>query len=520
MEPAAPPSPPTPALTKSRLLARLQCERRLWLAVHATGEEGASASRQLAFRQGNEVGALARQLAAAERGTGELIDIHGPGGWPEGLARCAARLAEPGLQVLFEAPFAAEGLAVICDIVIRHADGRCWLVEVKSATQMNGKPHVPDAAVQAWAMARAGLAPERVFIRLIDNTFTYRGNGDYRGLFKDIDVTQDVAEWLPRVPELLASSQRIAGGDEPPISPGPQCTTPYPCGFVPHCQAWHEARHGPAPEHPIAILDRRFMGRLQPEERERIAREGWVDLRQLPPGFPADDRAQRVVQATRSGAAWRSPQLAERLRGLPYPRHYLDFETIGLAVPRWAGTRPYQAVPFQWSCHVEHAAGPLEHREHLDVSGTDPRDAFARTLLQAVDGARGCVVVFNQSFEATRLKELAQRFPHHAQALDAVRARLVDLLPIVREHYYHPQQAGSYSLKQLLPAAVPGLGYDALVGVQAGTDAQLAWLEAADPATTPARQQAIAEQLRRYCQLDTRAMVELVRQLGEPTAAP
>jgi hypothetical protein len=61
---------------------------------------------------------------------------------------------------------------------------------------------------------------------------------------------------------------------------------------------------------------------------------------------------------------------------------------------------------------------------------------------------------------------------------------LVDLLPITRSHYYHPTQHGSWSIKAVLPAMVPELGYDALGGVQNGGQAQEAYLEAVDAATS------------------------------------
>jgi hypothetical protein len=38
----------------------------------------------------------------------------------------------------------------------------------------------------------------------------------------------------------------------------------------------------------------------------------------------------------------------------------------------------------------------------------------------------------------------------------------VDLLPAVRNHVYHPDFGGSFSLKDVLPAMVPELRYDTL----------------------------------------------------------
>ncbi|HEY5475189.1 MAG TPA: DUF2779 domain-containing protein, partial [Tepidiformaceae bacterium] len=48
-------------------------------------------------------------------------------------------------------------------------------------------------------------------------------------------------------------------------------------------------------------------------------------------------------------------------------------------LPIFAGTRPYQAQPFQWSDHVLHADGSLDHYEFLADGTADPRRAFAET---------------------------------------------------------------------------------------------------------------------------------------------
>jgi hypothetical protein len=101
-----------------------------------------------------------------------------------------------------------------------------------------------------------------------------------------------------------------------------------------------------------------------------------------------------------------------------------------------------------------------------------------------------------------------------------LRARLVDLLPIARKHYYHPSQHGSWSIKKLLPALAPELCYDALPGVKDGGMAMAAYAKAIAPETTPQRREEIRQELIAYCGLDTLAMVRVWEFLsGSPRAA-
>src|SRR5665811_759468 len=102
--------------------------------------------------------------------------------------------------------------------------------------------------------------------------------------------------------------------------------------------------------------------------------------------------------------------------------------------------------------------------------------------------------VYNAAFEMSRMSELATRYPHLSAALLAINARVVDLLPVARERYYHPSQQGSWSIKKVLPAVVPELRYDALGGVQDGSMAMDAFLEAIHPDTSTERKQQIEQQ--------------------------
>ncbi len=150
----------------------------------------------------------------------------------------------------------------------------------------------------------------------------------------------------------------------------------------------------------------------------------------------------------------------------------------------------------------------MTHKEFLDLSGADPSEAFARSLIELC-GTTGPVFVYNAGFENRIMRELAARFPLYAPGLQAIIDRVVDLLPIARSRYYHPDQHASWSIKAVLPTVCPDLAYDNLDGVQDGQAAQQAFLEAMAPQTTAERKSEIEQQLLAYCQLDTLAMVRL-----------
>jgi hypothetical protein len=138
---------------------------------------------------------------------------------------------------------------------------------------------------------------------------------------------------------------------------------------------------------------------------------------------------------------------------------------------------------------------------------------FAQALIAAC-GERGPIFVYNAGFENARLRELGERFPRLSSALQALSDRVVDLLPIARDHYYHPSQQGSWSIKAVLPALCPDLRYGDLQGVQDGGMAMEAFLEALSAQVSIARKKEIEQQLLAYCALDTYAMVRLWAQFS------
>jgi hypothetical protein len=481
-----------PRLSKSKINAGLQCERRLWLETFRRDAMEVSAEAQAAFDAGNEVGEIARRFF----GPGVLI------GHQDALDHAIAQTRElvaarPRLT-LFEAAFRHADVLVRADVLKPVARGYD-LIEVKSATDVKDT-YINDCAIQAWTISNAGVPLRGIYVAHINNKFVYLGDGDYTGLLVTKDVTEAVRERMTQVPGWVKRFKNVLLGIEPKIKTGAHCGTPYPCACLAYCKAQEPA----GPKFPVDILP--HAGKLVVALQD----EGYADLCKVPASRLKNPRHLRVRAASISGKPFLDPQAAKEIGKLAFPRYYLDFETVSFAVPRWAGTRPYQQLPFQWSCHVERANGTLEAKMFLDLSGQPPMRAFAESMLDAL-GRRGPILVYNAQFEAGRIKEAAEMYPDIAKPLEALLPRVVDLLPIAREHYYHPDMGGSWSIKKVIPTIAPELDYDDLEEVASSGDAPLAYCEAIHPDTTTARRAALDAALRRYCANDTIAMVKLAR---------
>jgi hypothetical protein len=166
------------------------------------------------------------------------------------------------------------------------------------------------------------------------------------------------------------------------------------------------------------------------------------------------------------------------------------------------------------SCHVVGARGRTEHHEHLATGAGDPRPALAEAVVRACEGARS-VVAYNAGFEAKCLDHLADTVPKLRKPLRSIRERLVDLLPVVRDHVYHPDFGGGFGLKAVLPALVPALAYDDLDiadGDTASTALEALLLAPLDTLGAAERKK-LRSNLLAYCGRDTEALVALTERL-------
>jgi len=483
------------ALSKTKLLSLVQCPRKLWLETYSPEllpEPSAEKTAMLAT--GNTVGEIARRLYG--RGAGHVVSFDR--GLRAAIESTRALVERGGREPIFEATFDHDGVSVRVDVLDR-SEPQPKIVEVKSSARVKDH-HIDDCAIQAWALARNGLNVRQVAVATLNPEFVYAGDGRYEGLLVETDVTERVQERLEDIGELVLAARRtLAELDEPAIAVGTQCGAPHGCDFYGHCAP-------PAGKYPVLDLGG------SKEKLYELMNAGYGDLRDVPEAKLDGDVQRRIWQQSRLEAPHVGQELREAVIALPFPRYYLDFETIGPAVPIFAGTRPFEALPFQWSCHIEKGSGAIEHAEFLELDGEPPMRRLAERLLATL-GTRGPIIVYTP-YERRVLHDLAARYDDLAPGLRALAERIVDLHPVTRRGYYHPAMHGSWSIKAVLPTVAPDLSYEKLGAVRDGLAAQTAYLEAIDANTPAARRDALRGALLNYCRHDTLALVRLVEFFG------
>ncbi len=482
-------------LSKSKFLAGLQCDKRLFLAIHhpelATQPDTA---RQAVLDMGSEVGEQARR-----RFPGGVLVEAGYRDARHALARTAELLADPSVPAIFEGAFQFDHVLVRVDILVRigaREDGVTeWrLIEVKSSTKVKDV-HLEDLSIQSYVVRGAGISLVGTGVLHVNTQYVYTGGDiDLEQLFTLRDLTDEVLARSLAVPQRLNEMQTMLMHASPPnLQPDHHCHTPYECPYWRHCTKDKAARwiyHLPGSGKTATLLASKGINLID--------------------DIPADVTLSLVQRRVKDNVEWIDSDLAAALDEPRYPVHHLDFETFMPAIPRFSGTRPYQVLPTQWSNHIEHADGTVTHSEFLCREARDPREEFVVTLLQSL-GQQGSICVYS-SYERAILEQLAESFPSLSGDLRAVMGRLWDLYQVVKDQYYHPAFEGSYSIKSVLPAVVPSLGYDDLV-VQEGSSAAHEYHRMVFEETDWVEKERIAESLLRYCARDTQAMLELRRAL-------
>src|SRR5437867_1060382 len=312
-------------LSKSRVLAGLQCHKRLWWTVHEPGapELQPDDVLQALFDDGTSVGRVARAHVPG----GVLIDLpyHA---YDERIAATAAALLRAA-PVIYEASFRADQVFVSVDILERRPEGAS-VIEVKSTTRVKAQ-HLPDVSVQAHVLSQCGVNAARLEIMHLNRACAYPDLGN---LFVRTDVTGPARFARQMMPGAIQEQLAMLAGPIPEVDIGEHCSAPYECPFKGRC--WPTL---PSP-HVSTLYAAGRRARLLEEQ-------GYATIHDLPDGIPlkaVQDRQRRAVQA---GRLIVEPGLAAALRGLEPPLAFLDFETVGLPIPVWYGCHPYDAVPAQ-----------------------------------------------------------------------------------------------------------------------------------------------------------------------------
>lgn len=490
-----------PSLSKSRLLSGYQCHLRLWNDVHARDlATDTDTSLQGVYDTGHEVGEL-----ACKRYPGGHFVAQNHLQFSDALAETRRVLKQGNVSALFEAAFEHQGLLARADIIERLSSGGWRLIEVKSTTRLK-EMFVLDVAFQLIVLRSAGLDIRDAAVMTLDRSYVYDGNNlDLDGLFQLHPVLEQCEELIDTVGDDARKMQSLVTDSTPPeVEIGDHCFEPYECPYYSHC-----SRDVVKPDHGINELP--F---LRPSRRVELNEAGIEEIEDIPDDFPLTDLQRIVFESVQEQQSLIHGDLSSMLAEIQMPIRYLDFETFAPAIPRFSGTRTYDAIPFLFSVHTEHDHDTVAHTDYLHEQADDPRPHIVEKLIEAL-GSEGSICTYSH-YERTVLNSLAEAIPERADELNAISARLFDLLPVVRNSIYDPEFRGSFSIKSVLPVLVPGMGYDDLE-IFDGQTASVLLMQALKNSKVKERRQAFND-LRAYCERETLAMVRLLQALRKQSS--
>lgn len=486
-------------LDKTLFAAGVQCAKRLYQEVHDPESIPAPSVSRQAFA---EVG-IKLTLMACEgfpRGVRIEEDSH------QSAVEKTLELLESGDGgAIFNAAFARDGVEVYCDVVLPgRNNNELDIFEVKSGTKVKPR-HVMDIALQMWVIEGHDYTVSSASLLHLDAEFRHDGGEDYpvHKLFKNVDVTKKARKRKRRIPDLIENFQIVLNDKSTLDLPtGTWCINPIPCGYLPQC--------GKAtPTNSLIELPG-----LTSTQESRLHQLGVETIEQIDPARVELSKPQsRALRAVLDDAWVIEPIIAEEFDTVVFP---LCFAAVNFALqvlPQSEQSRPWQHTPYQWSAHILHEDGKLEHREYLVKGAKDPRTEFVASLLDCIDDV-GTVITWSKRLEPClrKIMEDLPKLKEEAKAL--LHMDPLALNTLVREGVYHSDFQGSFEL---------GAVHSALTGkprpkakaknINDDEDARAAFEKLSNSRTRASTRTELGKQLSQYCAARSTEILEVYQAL-------
>lgn len=487
-------------ITKSEYKKAVHCSKRVWLDEHSLDKELKEDTL------GVENGIKAGETARAYFGEYSLVDFNPD----ERIMKAETEeLMAAGTETIAEATFVYANL--LCRVDLLHDNGEGYdIIEVKSSTEIKDE-HYDDVAFQYYVLTAAGIKVDNVYLMHTNGEYRRHGDLNLQELFVMEDVTDEAKKRAETVEETVVSLFEILGqDDEPECKLQPYCIKNPKCDYCEYC-----TRHLPKP----SVLDIAGMwGSVKCKYIEKgvlTYSDIIADSTNLKPKY----KLQVETELYDLPDTVNVPNITEFLDTLSYPIYHLDFETFQSAIPPFEGTRPWQQIPFQYSLHVQsEKGGPVEHYEYLGKEGTDPRRALAEQLVSEIP-LNSCSLAYNMGFERGVIEKLAEMYDDLAPHLMNIHDNMHDLMiPFKNQDFYSKEFNGRYSIKVVLPTLCPNdpdLDYKNLDEIHNGSEAMAAFPRMGEGSMSSEEIAATRNNLLKYCELDTLAMVKVLEKLYE-----
>ena len=471
----------------------------MWLSHHKPFlKEEMTEAEKLNIEDGNQVGSLA--ITHVDFSGGILIDTTNKKVAAENTIKA---LKNKDIKFIYEATFIHNNLIVQVDILQKNDNNTFDIIEVKASGKVK-KHYLIDVAFQKYVLTQKGLNVEKTSLMHLNKEYAFSTSLDLKGLFVVEDITAHIGLYFNEVEEKVKSYVSFVNEKvEPTALVGSHCKNPHKCPYYKYC-------HKSINEDSVEKLSR-----LSTKKRTLLATENIKYIKDISAEVKNKLTHRQNIQlkaATDNSTHMEKGLIKEFLSQLVFPLNHLDFEATNRAIPIFDGMHPNQFVVYQASIHHEEKNGEVKHFSFLHLNNTDPRKHLISFLLENLNN-NGSIVVWNKSFEATRIKELAKQFSEFEKELLSLVSRMVDIRDIFSQNmiYSHAFQ-GSSSIKYILPVLCPTLSYDRLF-IRNGNDSQAYYVKMINGDFKGGMYHKIKKALLEYNKLDTFAMVEILRKV-------
>jgi len=488
---------PSPFLSKTKYLDGLKCPKLLWYEYNRRDElPEIDAATQAVMDQGKAVGELAQTLF--------------PGGIAVQREFIPEKQSEKSLDAikhrkpLFEAGFVYKQAYALADI-LNPSEKNAWdLIEVKSSTSVKDE-YYSDVAFQKYTYEGAGLKIRKCYLMYVNNQYVRKGKIEPKKLLATEDITKQCDELIPEIEQSMADMLGvIRKADEPRVKIGPHCEAPYPCPLEAIC--W---KFLPQDNNVFCL----YSGKKKAYE---LMEQGILSICDIKEDIKLSDKQQIQLLCHKNGVPHIDKKGIEGfLSTLEYPLYFLDFETINPAIPFYDNSRPFEVIPFQYSLFIiKNKDTKPEHHSYIAPGDKDPRAEILKQL-KALLGNSGSIIAYNATFEKTTLRHASEAYVEYQSWVAELEERIVDLLIPFRQFlYYHPKQAGSASLKNVLPVMTHS-NYSAMEIADGGmASIEYARVTFGEDVDEKERQR-VYSALEKYCDLDTKGMIEILEALHD-----
>ncbi len=410
-------------------------------------------------------------------------------------------------KTIFQATFETEeGLFAKIDVLEFDKKSEKWnLYEVKSGSSIKTDlfhNHIKDIAFQKIVLEKSGIEVGKSFIVHLNGDYVKVGELDLNKLFVLNEVSDGIADIQAETEVEIQKALDLLKINEVDLD---GCG----CLYRSHGQRCDcfGLFNSQVPEYSTAHI---FKGK----KLEELVNENVFDVKEVPEDFKTTKIQKVKIDLQKTGIPQiKQESIQETLSKLVYPIYFLDYETFGKPIPFLDGYKSNQQLVFQYSLHILDKDGKLEHFEYLADNLENATQGLMESMKDYI-GPVGSVLVWYESFEKGRNKELMKLHPEFKDFLEDVNSRVFDLMKVFKKDYLHPDFKGSASIKKVLPVLVPELSYNDLE-VQNGTMAIEAWGKTMFENVSEDEKAEIRENLLRYCELDTLAMVEILNKLRQ-----